>query len=102
MNDARFSWRWDASRELTMMVLLDLSQHLSKLRMIDALRSVLPYSTMLAQNDTYLAYSDGHKAGSSHAWKKAGMKGEPPGWKETEEEAEANADPAIEEDLQTI
>ena len=85
-----------------MVVLLDLSQHLSKLRMIDALRSVLPYSTTLAQNDAYLAYSDGHKAGSRHTWKKAGMKGEPPGWEEDEEEAEANTDPAMEEDLQTI
>ena len=102
MNDARFSWRWEAARELTMVVLLDLSQHLSKLRMIDALRSVLPYSTTLAQNDVYLAYSDGHKAGSRHAWKKAGMKGEPPGWEEDEGEAEENADPAMEEDLQTV
>ena len=101
MNDARFSWRWDAARELTMAVLLDLNQHLSKLRMINALRSVLPYSTALAQEEAYLAYSDGHKAGSRHAWKKAGMKGEPPGW-EDEEGAEENADLAMEEDLQAI
>ena len=98
MNDARFSRRWDASRELTMVVLLDLNQHLSKLRMINALRSVLPYSTALAQEEAYLAYSDGHKAGSRHAWKKAGMKGEPPGW----EEAEESAEPAMEEDLRAI
>src|SRR3712207_1159895 len=79
-----------------MVMLLDLNQHLSKLRMIDALRSVLPYgSTTLAQNDAYLAYFDGRKAGSRHAWKKAGMTGEPTGWEEA-------AELAMEEDLQTI
>jgi hypothetical protein len=95
LNDIRFSWRWEAARDLTMAVLLDLNQQVSKLRMIDALRSVLPYSTTLAQNDAYLAYYDGRKAGSRYAWKKAGMKGEPLGWEE-------NAEPAMQEDLQAI
>jgi hypothetical protein len=94
-NDIRFSWRWEAARELTMVMLLRLNQQVSKLRMIDALRSVLPYGTTLAQNDAYLAYSDGCKAGSRHAWKKADMKGEPPGWEE-------NAELAMKEDLQAI
>jgi hypothetical protein len=102
MTDLRFSRRWDAARELTMVMLLDLNQHLSKLRMIDALRSVLPYSTTLAQNDAHLAYSDGRKAGSRHAWRKAGMKGEPPVWEEDKEETEENAELAMERDLQTI
>ena len=83
-------------------MLLDLNQQVSKLRMIDALRSVLPYGTALAQNDAYLAYSDGRKAGSRHAWKKAGIKGEPPGWGEVEEEAGENGELAMEEDLQAI
>ncbi len=95
LNDIRFSWRWEAARDLTMAVLLDLSQHLSKLRTIDDLRSVLPYATTtLARNDAYLAYADGRKAGSHHAWEKAGMEGEPPGW---EEDAELPM-----EDLQAI
>ena len=85
-----------------MVMLLDLNQQVSKLRMIDALRSVLPYSTTLAQNDAYLAYSDGRKAGSRHTWKKAGMKGEPPGWEEVEEEAGENGELTMEEDLQAI
>jgi hypothetical protein len=101
MTDLRFSRRWDAARELTMVMLLDLNQHLSKLRMIDALRSVLPYSTTLAQNDAHLAYSDGRKAGTRHVWRKAGMKGEPPGWEEAKEEAEENAELAM-VDLQAI
>jgi hypothetical protein len=96
MRDDRFSRRWNAARDLTMAVLLDLNQHLSKLRMIDDLRSVLPYgTTTLVRNDAYLAYSDGRKAGSHYAWKKAGMKGDPPGWEE-------DADLAMEEDLRAI
>jgi hypothetical protein len=95
MRDDRFSWRWEAARELTMVMLLDLNQHLSKLRMIDDLRSVLPYGSTLARNDAYLAYSDGRKAGSHYAWKEAGMKGDPPGWEE-------DADLAMEEDLRAI
>jgi hypothetical protein len=102
LNDIGFSWRWEAARNLTIVMLLDLNQQVSKLRMIDALRSVLPYNTALAQNDAYLAYSDGRKAGSRHAWKKAGMKGEPPGWEEVEEEAGENGELAMEEDLQAI
>ena len=45
--------------------------------------------------DGLLAYSDGHKTGSRHAWKKADMKGEPPGWEE-----DANLE--VEEDLRAI
>ncbi len=79
-----------------MAVLLDLNQQVSKLRMIDDLRSVLPYdTTTLVRNDAYLAYYDGRKAGSRHAWKEAGMKGEPPGWEE-------NAKLELEEDLRAI
>ena len=46
------------------------------------------------------AYFDGHRAGSRHAWNSSGEEGEPPGWETDEEEAERNADPTIDEDLQ--
>ena len=48
----------------------------------------------------HVAYLDGHRAGSRHAWNRSGKAGEPPGWEAEEEEAERNADPTIEEDLQ--
>jgi hypothetical protein len=38
--------------------------------------------------------------GSRHAWNSSGKAGEPPGWEADEEEAERNADPTIDEDLQ--
>ena len=46
------------------------------------------------------AYLDGHEAGSRYAWKRSGKAGEPPGWEADEEEAERNADPAIDGALQ--
>jgi hypothetical protein len=38
--------------------------------------------------------------GCRHAWNRSGKTGEPPGWEADEEEAERNADPTIDEDLQ--
>ncbi len=52
LTDAGFSWRWGAAKGLAMVVLLDLTQHLSKLRTIDDLRSVLlRYNTVLVESD---------------------------------------------------
>ena len=59
-----------------------------------------PYLSTIWQDDVHSAYFDGHKAGSRHAWNRSGKAGEPPGWEADEEEAERNADPAIDNDLQ--
>jgi hypothetical protein len=102
MTDRGFSRRWDGALQLTMAALLDLRQFTCKLRMIDAFRVALPYTATLAQNDAAEAYFDGHRAGSRFAWSKAGKEGDPPGWEADDEEAEENADPKIEEDLDRI
>ena len=39
-------------------------------------------------NEAVVSYRDGHQAGSKHAWEAAGEMGDPPGWKEQEEEPE--------------
>jgi hypothetical protein len=61
---------------------------------------VFPYLSTIWQDDVHWAYFDGHRAGSRHAWNRSGKAGEPPGWEADEEEAERNADPTIDEDLQ--
>jgi hypothetical protein len=61
---------------------------------------LFPYLSTIWQDDVHWAYFDGHKAGSRHAWNKSGKTGERPGWEADEEEAERNADPTIDEDLQ--
>ena len=46
------------------------------------------------------AYFAGHRAGSRHAWNRGSKAGDLPGWEANEEEAERNADPTIDENLQ--
>jgi hypothetical protein len=39
-------------------------------------------------NEAMVSYRDGHQAGSKRAWETASEMGDPPGWKEQEEEPE--------------
>src|SRR5215207_640760 len=100
MNDWGFVGRWEAARELAMLAYVDVVRRLDKIKMIGAFRSLFPYLSTISQNDAHLAYFEGHKAGSRHALNRRGKTGEPPGWEADEEEAERNADPTIDEDLQ--
>ena len=102
MNDVGFAGRWDGAIQMSMVALLDLGPVIAKLRMIEAFRVLVPYCRTLAQNDAHSAYFDGHEAGCRHAWKRAGMEREPPGWEDDEDAAEENADPAMDEDLEKI
>jgi hypothetical protein len=100
MNDWGFVGRWEAARELALLVYVDVVRRLDKIKMIGAFRGLIPYLSTIWQDDVHWAYFDGHEAGSHHAWKRSGKAGEPPGWEADEEEAERNADPTIDEDLQ--
>jgi hypothetical protein len=75
---------------------------MDKVQMIDAFRLAFPYLRTVWENDTYEAYFDGHISGSRHAWRVAGKEEEPPGWESDDDEAERNADPTIEGDLEKI
>jgi hypothetical protein len=99
MNDWEFVGRWEAARELAMLAYVDVARPMDKTKMIDAFRSLFPYLSTIWEDDVHMAYFDGHKAGSCHAWNSSGKAGEPPGWEADEEEAERNADPTIDEDL---
>src|SRR5215213_2111461 len=100
MNDWAFVGRWEAARELAMLAYMDVSRCLDKIKVIAAFRGMFPFLSTIWQDDVHWAYFDGHKAGSRHAWNRSGKAGEPPGWEADEEEAERNADPTIDEDLQ--
>jgi hypothetical protein len=69
---------------------------------VTAFRTVLPYSRTLMQNEVDLAYFDGHRSGSHHAWRAAGMEDEPPGFEADEEHAGKNANPVMDADLERI
>jgi hypothetical protein len=83
-----------------MFAYVDVVRRLDKIDTIVAFRGVFPYLSTNWQDGAHLAYFDGHRAGSRHAWNRSGKAGEPPGWEADEEEAERNADPTIDEDLQ--
>jgi hypothetical protein len=100
MYDWNFVGRWEAARELAMCAYVDVVRRLDKTKMIGAFRSLFPYLSNIWQDDAHWAYFDGHMAGSRHAWNRSGKAGEPPGWEADEEEAERNADPTIDENLQ--
>jgi hypothetical protein len=100
MNDWGFVGRWEAARELAMLAYVDVVRRLDKINMIAAFRGLFPYLGNVWQDGVHSAYFDGHMAGSCHAWNRSGKAGEPPGWEADEEEAERNADPTIDQDLQ--
>ena len=102
MNDLGFVGRWEAARELAMCAYIDVARRLDKIKMIAAFRGLFPYLSTIRQDDVHSAYFDGHKAGSCYIWNMCSKAGEPPGWEANEEEAERNADPAMDEDLRKL
>ena len=106
MTDWAFSGRCQTTTEILLAVCVELSQYMSRLNMIDAIRETLPYAHVVYHNETDSAYLSGHEAGSRYAWKRAGMDGDPPGWAPLDEEGEStdaeDFDPAIDEALETL
>jgi hypothetical protein len=104
MPEYAFSARWRTTTEMVLAACMDLSQHMSRLSMIDVLLETLPAARNIYSLEAGAAYLDGHKAGSFHAWRAAGMEGDPPGWTPLDEdgELEEGFDPAAEADLERL
>jgi|SRR5215212_7108212 len=99
MYDGEFVGRLRVARELAMLAYMDAVRPLEKIRVIAAFRDAFPSLRTIQQDDLHRAYLEGHESGSRHAWDMGGKAGDPPGWESDEEEAERNADPAIDEAL---
>jgi hypothetical protein len=102
MSDLGFVGRWEVAQELAMCMYVDVMRRLDKIKMIGAFRGLFPYISTIRQDGVHMAYFDGHKAGSCYIWNMCSKAGEPPGWEANEEEAERNADPAMDEDLRKL
>jgi hypothetical protein len=100
MNDWGFAGRWQLAGELTLRVYARIAQLLERLHMVDAFRTLPPYSNQLMQSVAEDAYFDGHKAGSYKAWNLAHKTGRPPGWSEDKEDEPE--DPIIARDLELL
>jgi hypothetical protein len=105
MTDVAFSGRWMTTLEMVLALCVDLTQHMSRLSMLDGIREMVPYARLVYRNEGERAYMDGHEAGSRFAWQRAGMSGDPPGWQpltdDLEEEVE-DFDPAIGGELEAL
>jgi hypothetical protein len=99
IHELTFTAPYKASMIITIGLCLDLAPLLTSMRMVEALREILPLTSNLCEYEATLAYLDGHKAGSRLVWKAVGKTGNPPGGQDGDEEGET---PAMEEDLQRI
>lgn len=99
MNDWGFAGRWHLTTELTLRIYARIAQLLERLRMVDAFRTLPPYSNRLTQNIAEEAYFAGHKAGSYQAWNAAGKTGNPPAWPGEDEDLYDEEDPVVERDM---
>jgi hypothetical protein len=99
LTDIAFTDRWLGSEVITLTVCIDLAQHLSKLRIVIAFREALPLTYNACGNQAILAYLDGYEAGARRAWEEAGKEGDPPRWRNGDQEEE---DPALEKALDAI
>ena len=98
MNHRGYTGRWSGIRDITVHMYVAIGNELAKLQMVDAFRELVPYSQALSGNMIFDGYFRGHESGSRHAWIRAGKNCEPPGYEQGPEEADENADPAIDTD----
>jgi len=98
-NQAAYTDRFRASREIVNMLCSALTPRLAKLEMIETFQQTVPYVFDVCIIGSFHAYLDGHRTGSRRAWTTANMKGEPPGWRRQEEEREMDGEL---QDLQRI
>ena len=102
MNEADYTDRCKASKEIVHTFYGLLAPPLAKLAMIESFREDLPHVLKIYINDVVFAYRDGHEAGARGAWEAAGMTGDPPGWKELKGGDEENKDPEKERETQNL
>jgi hypothetical protein len=99
MNHRGYTGRWTGTYEITLRMYVAVGNALAKLQMVDAFRELISYSQTLSDNMIFEGYFCGHESGSRYAWGRAGKDGEPPGYEADTEEADANANPATDADV---
>jgi hypothetical protein len=102
MNHRGYTSRWNGTYDITIRMYVPIGEALAKLQMVDTFRELVPYSQTLSHEMIFDGYFRGHESGSRYAWGRAGKDGEPPGYEEDIEEADENADPAKEADVDSL
>jgi hypothetical protein len=80
MNDRAFTGRWLGAMDMTLRVYVELAGYLERIKTVDVVRVILPYSETFAEDAAFESYLDGHRAGARHAWAAAGAESLAPEW----------------------
>jgi hypothetical protein len=100
MNDRAFAGRWVCAMDLTLRIYVELAGYLDRLKTMDLVRVLMPYSEKALLQAAEHVYLEGHRAGAHQAWREAGRSeaGGAPEWPLEgldEERIKALMDPAI-------
>jgi hypothetical protein len=104
MNDRAFVGRWMGAMDITLRTYAPLEVLLSKLRMVEAFRRLVPYAQTLSRSVATESYFVGYHLGSLQAWGEADEGGRPPAWPEHDSQRPegADEDPAIGRDMEDL
>jgi hypothetical protein len=80
MNHRGFTGRWLGAMDITLRAYIDVAQYLERIKTMEMVRVILPYSETFAQDKAIDTYLEGHQAGARQAWREAGKKGAAPEW----------------------
>lgn len=80
MNHRGFTGRWLGAMDLTLRVYLDVVGYLDRIKAMEMVREIYPYSETFAQDRALDTYLEGHQAGARQAWREAGIEGAAPEW----------------------
>jgi hypothetical protein len=80
MNHRGFTGRWLGAMDITLRLYLDLAGYLDRIKAMEMVRAIIPYSETFAQDTALDTYLDGHRAGARQAWREVGKERDAPEW----------------------
>jgi hypothetical protein len=80
MNDRAFTGRWLGAMDMTLRTYVELAELLERLKTIELVRLLMPYSEEALRGAARDVYLEDHRAGARHAWSEAEEEGSAPQW----------------------
>jgi hypothetical protein len=67
MNHRGFTGRWLGAMDITLRMYVDVAGYLDRIKAMEMVRVIHPYSATFARDSAFDAYLDGHRAGARQA-----------------------------------
>ncbi len=80
MNHRGFTGRWLGVMDITLRMYVDVAGYLDRIKAMEMVRVIHPYSETFAGDRALDTYLEGHQAGARQAWREAGKEGDAPEW----------------------